>query len=57
VQEADFAFANGQYLTPSLAEMHAHIPDNQNGTPLAEETLFLYLSNRTTLILGMLGQP
>ncbi|MFT6828760.1 MAG: imidazolonepropionase-like amidohydrolase [Roseivirga sp.] len=49
--------ANGKYLTPGLAEMHAHIPGNQNGTELAEETLFLYLSNGITLIRGMLGQP
>jgi imidazolonepropionase-like amidohydrolase len=49
--------AKGKYLTPGLAEMHAHIPGNQNGTGLAEETLFLYLSNGITLIRGMLGQP
>jgi imidazolonepropionase-like amidohydrolase len=49
--------AQGQYLMPGLAEMHAHIPGNQNGTDLAEETLFLYLSNGITLIRGMLGQP
>lgn len=49
--------ASGKYLTPGLAEMHAHIPGNQNGTELAEETLFLYLSNGITLIRGMLGQP
>jgi imidazolonepropionase-like amidohydrolase len=49
--------AKGKYLTPGLAEMHAHIPGNQNGTELAEETLFLYLSNGITLIRGMLGQP
>lgn len=49
--------AQGKYLTPGLAEMHAHIPGNQNGTELAEETLFLYLSNGITLIRGMLGQP
>uniref|UniRef100_UPI0040483A67 amidohydrolase family protein n=1 Tax=Roseivirga sp. TaxID=1964215 RepID=UPI0040483A67 len=49
--------AQGKFLIPGLAEMHAHIPGNQNGTELAEETLFLYLSNGITLIRGMLGQP
>ncbi|HEY9117993.1 MAG TPA: amidohydrolase family protein [Roseivirga sp.] len=47
---------NGQYLMPGLAEMHAHIPGNQN-MDLLEETLFLYLSNGVTTIRGMLGQP
>ncbi len=48
---------NGKYLMPGLAEMHAHIPGNQNGTEIVEETLFLYLSNGITIIRGMLGQP
>ena len=47
----------GKYLMPGIAEMHAHIPGNRNGTELVEETLFLYLSNGITLIRGMLGQP
>ena len=47
----------GKYLTPGISEMHAHIPGNQNGTEIVEETLFLYLSNGITLIRGMLGQP
>jgi len=47
----------GKYLMPGIAEMHAHIPGNQNGTEIVEETLFLYLSNGITLIRGMLGQP
>lgn len=46
----------GKYLMPGLAEMHAHIPGNQN-MDLLEETLFLYLSNGITTIRGMLGQP
>ncbi|GHE56395.1 amidohydrolase family protein [Roseivirga thermotolerans] len=46
----------GGYLMPGLAEMHAHIPGNQN-MRLLEETLFLYLSNGITTIRGMLGQP
>jgi len=47
----------GKYLMPGIAEMHAHIPGNRNGTEIVEETLFLYLSNGITLIRGMLGQP
>lgn len=47
----------GKYLMPGIAEMHAHIPGDQNGTEIVEETLFLYLSNGITLIRGMLGQP
>ncbi len=47
----------GKYLIPGISEMHAHIPGNQNGTEIVEETLFLYLSNGITLIRGMLGQP
>jgi imidazolonepropionase-like amidohydrolase len=42
---------------PGLAEMHAHIPTNQNGSEIVEETLFLYLSNGVTTIRGMLGAP
>lgn len=49
--------ATGKYLMPGISEMHAHIPGNQNGTEVVEETLFLYLSNGITLIRGMLGQP
>lgn len=47
--------AKGAYLLPGLAEMHAHIP--QNDRALAEETLFLYLSQGITTIRGMLGHP
>lgn len=48
--------ADGQFLMPGLAEMHAHIPGNGD-MDLLEETLFLYLSNGITTIRGMLGQP
>lgn len=48
---------SGKYLMPGIAEMHAHIPGNSNGSEMAEETLVLYLSNGITLIRGMLGQP
>lgn len=50
--------ANGQFLTPGLSEMHAHIPVAQEGNDtLVKETLFLYLSQGITLIRGMLGNP
>ncbi len=45
----------GSYLLPGLAEMHAHIP--QQNRALMEETLFLYLSQGITTIRGMLGHP
>jgi imidazolonepropionase-like amidohydrolase len=48
---------SGKYLMPGLAEMHAHIPTDENGTEIVEETLFLYLSNGVTTIRGMLGAP
>ncbi|MDN5216236.1 amidohydrolase family protein [Fulvivirgaceae bacterium BMA12] len=53
----DVIDANGKFLMPGLAEMHAHIPGINNGLPLVEETLFLYLANGVTTIRGMLGQP
>lgn len=48
--------ANGQYIIPGLAEMHAHIP-SARGQEYTEEVLFLYLSNGITTIRGMLGAP
>ncbi|MEQ9298249.1 MAG: amidohydrolase family protein [Cyclobacteriaceae bacterium] len=48
---------NGKYLSPGLAEMHAHIPIPQMGPNRVEETLLLYLTNGITTIRGMLGQP
>ncbi|MDH3710111.1 MAG: amidohydrolase family protein [Cyclobacteriaceae bacterium] len=45
-----------QYLLPGLAEMHAHIPTDQD-QELVEETLFLYLAGGVTTIRGMLGHP
>jgi len=47
---------SGKYLIPGLAEMHAHIPGNDDMEYL-EEVLFLYLSNGVTTIRGMLGRP
>jgi len=49
--------ADGKFVLPGLAEMHAHIPSMEWDDPLIEETLFLYLSNGVTTIRGMLGNP
>ena len=47
----------GKYLTPGLAEMHAHIPGGQAADSIVERTLFLYVSGGITTIRGMLGHP
>lgn len=49
--------ANGKYLLPGLAEMHAHIPQPPSSSERIEDVLFLYLSNGVTTIRGMLGHP
>ncbi|MFW6192875.1 MAG: amidohydrolase family protein [Gemmatimonadota bacterium] len=48
--------AEGGYLMPGLAEMHAHIPP-EGGREWMERVLFLYLANGVTTARGMLGQP
>ncbi len=46
----------GQFLMPGLAEMHAHVPPQENPPREAvEDILFLYLANGITTIRGMLG--
>ena len=46
----------GRYLTPGLAEMHAHVPPGDNPPREAvEDILFLYIANGVTTIRGMLG--
>jgi imidazolonepropionase-like amidohydrolase len=45
----------GRYLMPGLAEMHAHVP--QDDPRYAEEVLFLYVANGVTTARGMLGAP
>ena len=48
--------AEGRYLLPGLAEMHAHVPPGDSPPrQLVEEYLFLYLANGITTIRGMLG--
>ncbi len=49
--------AAGDYITPGLAEMHAHIPSPNEGEEWIDDVLFLYLSNGVTTIRGMLGHP
>jgi imidazolonepropionase-like amidohydrolase len=46
----------GRYLTPGLAEMHAHVPSGDD-PQYVEEVLFLYVANGVTTARGMLGEP
>lgn len=48
--------AKGKYLMPGLAEMHAHVPPNDN-VESHKEVLFLFAANGITTIRGMLGHP
>jgi imidazolonepropionase-like amidohydrolase len=48
--------AQGKYLIPGLAEMHAHVQPIDNLEPM-KETLLLYALNGVTTIRGMLGHP
>lgn len=47
---------SGRYLMPGLAEMHGHVPGDDN-PQYVEDTLFLYISNGVTLVRGMAGSP
>lgn len=48
--------AKGKYLIPGLAEMHAHIPPNDNAQA-HKDVLALFAVNGVTTIRGMLGHP
>lgn len=48
--------AKGKYLMPGLAEMHAHVPPNDNQKDI-ERNLNLFLLHGITTIRGMLGHP
>lgn len=48
--------AEGGWLMPGLAEMHAHIPP-EGGRDWMERVLFLFLANGATTVRGMLGAP
>lgn len=55
--KASVISGQGKYLTPGLAEMHAHIPSPGERENWIEDVLFLYLANGVTTIRGMLGHP
>jgi imidazolonepropionase-like amidohydrolase len=44
----------GKYLMPGLAEMHGHIPGEEQ-PQYAEDVLFLYIANGVTTVRNMLG--
>lgn len=48
--------AQGKYLIPGLAEMHAHVPPSENISAM-EDVLMLFAVNGITTIRGMLGHP
>lgn len=48
--------AAGKYLMPGLAEMHAHVPPENDLEPM-KEVLMLFALNGVTTIRGMLGHP
>jgi imidazolonepropionase-like amidohydrolase len=47
----------GRYLMPGLAEMHAHIPPQDDVEQWTSDVLFLYVANGITFARGMLGAP
>ena len=47
--------ATGRYLMPGLAEMHGHVPGNDDRQYL-EDVLFLYAANGVTTVRGMQGR-
>ncbi len=48
--------ATGKFLLPGLAEMHAHVPPENDLRPM-KEVLALFAVNGVTTIRGMLGHP
>lgn len=55
-QSALIIDARGKYLMPGLAEMHAHVPPNDDLESM-KEVLKLFALNGITTIRGMLGHP
>ncbi len=55
-KDARIIEANGKYLMPGLAELHAHVPPVDDMEPM-KEVLKLFLYNGITTIRGMLGHP
>src|SRR6056297_99785 len=48
--------ADGHYLIPGLAEMHAHVPPSTDRVAV-DDVLALFLAHGVTTIRGMLGEP
>lgn len=55
-KDARIIEAKGKYLIPGLAEMHAHVPPNDDMEAM-KDVLALFLNNGVTTIRGMLGHP
>jgi imidazolonepropionase-like amidohydrolase len=55
-KDATVIDGSGKYLIPGLAEMHAHVPPNDNMDAM-KEVLLLFAANGVTTIRGMLGHP
>jgi hypothetical protein len=55
-KQAHIVNADGKYLMPGLAEMHAHVPPIDDMEPM-KEVLRLFAFNGITTIRGMLGHP
>jgi imidazolonepropionase-like amidohydrolase len=49
--------AEGAFLLPGLAEMHAHVPLKAEGEARLTEVLFLWVANGVTTVRGMRGEP
>lgn len=49
--------ADGKYLLPGVAEMHAHIPGRREREGWLQDVLLLYVANGVTTARGMLGAP
>lgn len=49
--------AQGKFLIPGLAEMHAHIPSGNVPPEFTDRVLALYVLNGVTTVRGMLGSP
>ena len=49
--------AQGKFIIPGLAEMHAHIPGGNAPREFTDRVLALYVLNGVTTVRGMLGSP
>lgn len=55
-KDAQVIDGSNKYLMPGLAEMHAHVPPNDDLTAI-KEVLTLFVAGGVTTIRGMLGHP